>query len=90
MPRAQFSLKTMLWVMAVVGAFFAGAAWQHKSEIPIFRRELPILKAGVEVEEIVMPNGDLWIRRARRIDIQRMIDEATEEMRHESAGETGE
>jgi hypothetical protein len=28
MRRPQFSLKTLLWLMAVVAAFFAGSAWQ--------------------------------------------------------------
>jgi hypothetical protein len=28
--RPQFTLKTLLWLMAVVAAFFAGAAWQHR------------------------------------------------------------
>ena len=31
MPRPQFSLKTLLWLIAVVAAFFAGAAWQYRT-----------------------------------------------------------
>ena len=27
--RTQFSLKTLLWLMVVVGAFLGGAAWQR-------------------------------------------------------------
>jgi hypothetical protein len=30
MPRPQFTLKTLLWLMAVVAAFFAGAAWSER------------------------------------------------------------
>ena len=30
MRRPQFSLKTLLWLMAVVAAFFAGAAWNNR------------------------------------------------------------
>ena len=30
MPRPQFSLKTLLWSMVVVAAFFGGAAWQRR------------------------------------------------------------
>ena len=30
MPRAQFSLKTLLWVMVVVAAFFGGAKWGRR------------------------------------------------------------
>lgn len=27
MPRPQFTLKTLLWLMLCVGCFFAGARW---------------------------------------------------------------
>jgi uncharacterized protein YlxW (UPF0749 family) len=30
MPRPQFSLKTMLWVVLVVGAFLAGFGWNRR------------------------------------------------------------
>jgi hypothetical protein len=30
MRRPQFSLKTLLWLMVVVAAFFAGAAWSER------------------------------------------------------------
>jgi hypothetical protein len=30
MPRPQFSLKTLLWLMALVAAFFAGAEWRRQ------------------------------------------------------------
>jgi hypothetical protein len=29
MPRPQFSLKSMLWLMAVVAAFCGGVEWQR-------------------------------------------------------------
>lgn len=29
MPRPQFRLKTLLWLMVVVGAFFAGGRWEQ-------------------------------------------------------------
>jgi hypothetical protein len=32
MRRPQFSLKTMLWLMVVAGAFCAGVAWERRSE----------------------------------------------------------
>jgi hypothetical protein len=32
MRRPQFSLKTLLWLMAVVAAFVAGIAWQRTSD----------------------------------------------------------
>jgi hypothetical protein len=30
MPRPQFSLKTLLWLMVCVGCFFAGKEWQRQ------------------------------------------------------------
>ncbi|HVX15184.1 MAG TPA: hypothetical protein VHC22_28585 [Pirellulales bacterium] len=30
MRRFQFTLKTLLWLMVVVGAFLAGAEWQRR------------------------------------------------------------
>jgi hypothetical protein len=30
MPRPQCSLKTILWLMLVIAAFFAGARWQQQ------------------------------------------------------------
>ena len=30
--RPQFSLKTMLWLVALVGAFVAGITWQRTSD----------------------------------------------------------
>jgi hypothetical protein len=32
MRRPQFSLKTLLWLMAVVAAFCAGAVWQRERD----------------------------------------------------------
>ena len=30
MPRPQFTLKTLLWLMAVAAAFFAGSSWAER------------------------------------------------------------
>jgi hypothetical protein len=43
MPRPQFTLKTLLWLMAVVAAFMGGAVWQrhqHASEKRQWEQEL--------------------------------------------------
>jgi hypothetical protein len=88
MNRPQFSLKSLLWLMAVVAAFFGGAAWQHRSETPIFRREVPLLKANIQMEDVFMPNGDVWIKK-RHIDVERLMAEAIETARRESASEAG-
>ena len=38
MPRPQFSLKSLLWLMACVGCFFGGSAWQrHKRDLEMAR-----------------------------------------------------
>jgi hypothetical protein len=34
MPRPQFTLKTLLWLMAVVAAFFAAVRW-HNNRLPV-------------------------------------------------------
>jgi hypothetical protein len=36
MRRSQFSLKTLLWLMAVVAAFFGGMAWQKRLDAPVY------------------------------------------------------
>src|SRR5215469_3772362 len=49
MPRPQFTLKTMLWLMALVGAFCAGVRWERRQigwEHKAMRRELSALKDG--------------------------------------------
>ncbi|HVX09844.1 MAG TPA: hypothetical protein VHC22_01460 [Pirellulales bacterium] len=54
MPR-QFSLKTLLWLMAVAGAFFAGAVWQ---------KHLHALKRPWrnDPEFMELPDGSIWRR----------------------------
>jgi hypothetical protein len=47
MPRPQFSLKSMLWVMVVVAAFIAGTTWQRTSD----DRERELLKWRVQMLE---------------------------------------
>jgi hypothetical protein len=37
MPRPQFSLKSLLWLMAVVAALFGGMAIQRQLDKPSFR-----------------------------------------------------
>jgi hypothetical protein len=32
MSRPQFSLKSMLWLMALVGAFLAGTTWRRRAD----------------------------------------------------------
>ena len=64
MRRPQLTLKTMLWLMALVGAFFAGAAWQRPRRLPGWShwsgpREPP--------EEIELRDGSRWYRSGQPI-----------------------
>lgn len=67
MPRPQFSLRTMLWLTAVVAAFFGGAAWhQHFSE-PAFtihrgRSGLGTLGSRSRLDYLLLPDGTEWFR----------------------------
>jgi hypothetical protein len=47
MRRPRFSLKTMLWLIAVVAAFFAGRAWKER-EFTIERHDWATLINGQE------------------------------------------
>jgi hypothetical protein len=60
MPRPQFTLKTLLWVVALVGAFFAGAGWQRQREKPVSHGYV-LTPRGV-AERMVMPDGKEWFR----------------------------
>jgi hypothetical protein len=61
MPRPQFTLKTLLWLMAVVAAFCAGAAWQRHLDKPVWwgRHLFGSMSQTVLIEEMVMPDGEV-------------------------------
>lgn len=52
MRRPQFSLKTMLWLMALVAAFFAGSQYGRRRQIDEIRARFhhQYLKVPEEVE----------------------------------------
>lgn len=65
MPRPQFSLKTLLWLMALVSMFFAGAEWQRwYTKPPLVSRGGMIGSLGHAwgVDELTMPDGSTWFR----------------------------
>ena len=65
MRRPQYSLKTLLWLMAVVGALFGGMAIQRHLDTPQPTRILAIEKDHkVHVtEKMTTPDGKTWARR---------------------------
>jgi hypothetical protein len=46
MLRPQFSLKTLLWLMVVVAAFLADAAWQHHALVD-WARDVEAVNEGL-------------------------------------------
>jgi hypothetical protein len=48
MRRPQFSLKSLLWLMAVVAAFFAGAEWGIKRSLHYANVERALLRKQIE------------------------------------------
>lgn len=58
MPRPQFTLKTLLWLMVVVASFCGGAAWQRRRYMAerslwfIQRRDLlSVLRGAVDNQQ---------------------------------------
>jgi hypothetical protein len=62
MRRPQFSIKTMLWLMAVVAAFMGGMAMQRKFDEPVWRGSSVIPGNLGRIETLVMPDGTSWSR----------------------------
>ncbi|HVX12904.1 MAG TPA: hypothetical protein VHC22_17105 [Pirellulales bacterium] len=44
MPRAQFSIKTLLWLMALVGAFFLGVAGGNRRATIVIQGERELFR----------------------------------------------
>jgi hypothetical protein len=63
MSRPQFSLKTLLWLMAVVAAFLGGAIVQWKLDEP--RRDWDVSRAGATIQTIYLRDGTRWHRTVR-------------------------
>ena len=67
--RPQFSLKTLLWLMAVVAAFFAGAAWQRRHEGTQSSWDISSGSHAsgdyLRIDRLTLPDGTRWFRPVR-------------------------
>jgi hypothetical protein len=59
MPRPQFSLTSLLWLMAAVAAFAGGMALQKERDEPLERGRSGSAKAPVEY--MIMRDGKTWL-----------------------------
>lgn len=67
MHRPQFSLKAMLWLTAVVAAFFGGAAWHEHFSEPAFTIHRGVAGLGTlgsrsRLDHLLLPDGSEWLR----------------------------
>ncbi|HEV3343609.1 MAG TPA: hypothetical protein VG125_24770 [Pirellulales bacterium] len=66
MPRPQFGLKTIFWLMALAGTFFGGMVLQKRLDEPTIKRSVdpPVgLSANGSYAEILqLPDGTEWSR----------------------------
>ncbi|HWB11457.1 MAG TPA: hypothetical protein VG826_19660 [Pirellulales bacterium] len=77
MVRPVFSLKTMLWLMAVVGAFFGGAEWGKRGSA---EREASLSAKLHDAEEAW---GEAFKRQVEAsLDKQELQDELTDLKKH--------
>jgi hypothetical protein len=65
-PQFHFRNKTTLWVLGLLGAFFAGMAWQQHQEVPK-RGGMPQTMTtsnggNSAIETMVMADGNIWFR----------------------------
>lgn len=65
MPRPQFRLKTLLWLMLCVACFLGGMAFQRRLDKPVYA-ELDASKVliipGSPSKTMTMPDGSHWLR----------------------------
>ena len=54
MRRPQFTLKSLLWLMAVVAAFFGGAEWAR-------HRYQPVIEDHTWGHTLTTPDGSTWV-----------------------------
>ncbi|HET6880817.1 MAG TPA: hypothetical protein VFI31_11720 [Pirellulales bacterium] len=62
MRRPQFSLKTLLWLMAVVAAFCTGMIVQRELDRPVPVLLLQDPSQSMALETIELPDGSRWFR----------------------------
>ncbi|HET6882221.1 MAG TPA: hypothetical protein VFI31_18800 [Pirellulales bacterium] len=64
MRRAQFTLKTLLWLMALVAAFFGGMAIQRHIGRPAIDHGMMLgtMSHASGVDTLRLPDGTVWFR----------------------------
>ncbi len=60
MPRPQFSLKTLLWLMVVVSAFCAGTSVQRRLDKP--KHVSFQAGSGLCIETVETRDGTRWMK----------------------------
>jgi hypothetical protein len=69
MPRPQFSLKTLLWLMLVVAAFLGGMVLQRKLDEPVYISKPTKQSLRLIVPEVIeLRDGTRWYRFAPHED----------------------
>jgi hypothetical protein len=62
MPRPQFTLKTMLWVMVCAACFVAGMTLQKRLCQPVYIKRVPTPMPYAIQTEVIELNGERWSR----------------------------
>jgi hypothetical protein len=63
MPRPQFSLKSLLWLMAVVAAFLGGIAVHKHLDRPVMATVLYHGRPAIGPREtMILRDGSQWMR----------------------------
>jgi hypothetical protein len=62
MPRPQFTLKTLLWLMALISAFLGGMAAQAQLDRPTITRWRECGCSPVVTETLTTRDGKQWTR----------------------------
>jgi len=65
--RFQFSLRALLVAVFGVACFFGGVSWQRHLDKPIWwgQRSFGTMHSDFVIQEMVMPDGEIWKREGR-------------------------
>ncbi|HVX15049.1 MAG TPA: hypothetical protein VHC22_27910 [Pirellulales bacterium] len=64
-PQFHFRHKTTMWVLGLLGAFFAGMAWeqhQHPRQQGMPQMMTTANGGNSAIETMVLPDGNIWFR----------------------------
>ena len=62
MPRPQFSLKMLLWLMVVVAAFLGGSSWKHRllsQQISELEAEKRLVESDLAIRQMLDHDMDI-------------------------------